>query len=164
MNKMLIQPKYQSENANAPIALGELPVEIGFGGKSVHASGRLELRLLPENRVLISVHSDHYDQFPAFGHDATMIRVGDTAKPVPAFALKSNHSSSGVNIEYLPKISRITLCRDRRVRLRAADFHMINFPEFFSTGAGGTDLAYENAGNHMRLGHVRLTNGEWATA
>jgi hypothetical protein len=63
---------------------------------------------------------------------------------------------------FIPNPERLTICDDRRKRLAAVMFHVMNFPAFLSQGEGEADLLYEaNNGRGERLGRVFLEHEGW---
>lgn len=90
------------------------------------------------------------------------VRFGDRGETVPVVAARANFSSTGVEMDLIPQ-GRLVYCTDRRVYLREATFHILNFPEFFSFGEGSSDLWYrtQNGGGNL-LGRLMLTHGDWS--
>jgi hypothetical protein len=89
------------------------------------------------------------------------LQYGSRARPVNVLMVNGTGSSGpGVSTAtgtFIPNPERLTICDNRRKRLAAVTFHVMNFPAFLSQGEGATDLLYEG----QRLGRVFLEHAGW---
>lgn len=157
-----IQPRYISHTANAPIELARAPVAVVGGGATLQADGTAFLRLMPRDRVIVTARFRDLVGALPIQRDPLTLRFGDNGRPTPVLAVRMSYANSGVEMDLLPQAGRLTLCRDRRVRLREAVFHVLNFPEFFSLGEGSTDFEHSASGTRSRLGRVLFADGAWS--
>jgi hypothetical protein len=163
----LIQPVYTTPRANAPISLGRSDIEITCKGRTAKCVGEAHLRL--QRRLELVITAD------LSGHPATAMQLASSTAPVTlrygdqrrtrnVLVLRSSLSHSATNgtkagAVLLPNPQQLTLCPDRRRRLKAVTFHVMNFPAFSCGGQISTDVIYEPDGR--RLGRAVLNNADW---
>jgi hypothetical protein len=157
-----IQPGYVSAKANAPIELGRAPVEVVSDGARLLADGTAVLRLAPRDRVIVTARFRALDGALPLKKEPLTMRYGDRGEPAPVLAVRTSYSDAGMEMDLLPQRGQLIQCADRRVRLREAVFHILNFPEFFCLAEGSTGFDYRaTGGGGSRLGRVVLAEGGW---
>jgi hypothetical protein len=166
----LLQPIYTTRRANAPINLGRSQIELTFNKQKVHCDGEAKLRLQPETRLIVT--ADLSKNLAAaiqltLATDRVTLRYGNESATVEAFVLRSSSSrsesgTSQAKVELIPNPQRLTICPNRRKRLKSVTFHVMNFPTFHCTGTESTDVIHRHrSGKQERLGRVVLTNADW---
>jgi len=159
---MPINPLYASWKANAPIVLGNAPVEVTARGTTIRGQGQASLRLVPRDSVIVqTVLPGNAAPRLFLTDDDVMLRYGTKSNPVPVIAINSRRSNNGLHADYRPSSGGLVLCADRRARLQRAVFHVLNFPDFFSTGVNSQDLHYESNGSRRSLGRAVLSQFDW---
>lgn len=166
----LIDPVYTTRRANAPITLKRLPVEITYDGQLIQCNGKASLLLQPDLRLVVTADlsgspADALRLVTASG--PITLRCGSQSTPVNALLVNSTCSSSKsgtgkAEAILLPNPQKLTICPNRRKRLKSVLFHVMNFPAFFCAGDESTDVIHENgAGGLQRLGRAIFSNADW---
>lgn len=163
------QPIYNTPQANAPIVLGRSPIKISAGAQQVQCNGEATLLLQPKMQLIISADLfSHYG--PAMdlglGPGPLTLQYGSNSKPVKALVWGSKYSTSvsapaQAKLDLFPNPQRLTICANRRKRLSSVTFHVINFPNFFSTGPQSTNKTHHDQSGAQRLGRAVFSNLEW---
>lgn len=141
---MTIEPVYLSSTANAPIELGSAQIEISAGGQSVIGDGKVFLRFVPQDRVVVEASLPMRIARHLFLREGVIsFRYGDNGKTTKAIAEWSqiDQKNGLFRTHLLPSSGDFVHCRDRRVRLKQAVFHILNFPNFFGARNISTDEA-----------------------
>ena len=134
-----IEPLYATGRANSLIFLGRAPFHITWEDNRFTCLGEAYLHLQPRLRLTLSADLS--------GRPTTTLRLATASGPIklqygqhaePINALLVNLTShSGPDgftgrATFIPNPERLTLCNDRRKRLAAVTFHVMNFPAFLS--------------------------------
>jgi hypothetical protein len=157
----LIRPIYVSDRPNAPIKLGQSPIEITSQDQTIRGAGEAVLHFQPRSRLIISAQSLHGSASAVFQlgpEDWVTLRYGSHVKPIKAFIVRIAFSSGrGNEIEFLPS-PQFMVGMQRRKRLQSMTFHVVNFLNFF----GATDIIHRpKPGASQRLGRVVLAYDGW---
>ncbi len=164
-----IKPLYSTTRANQPVFLGRATLHIACDGHQFTCLGEASLHLQP--RLRLALNADFSTQ-PKMGlllgtaEGPITLQYGSHARPVNVRMVNSTwHSGPGGSTgtgTFIPNPERLTICDDRRKRLTAVTFHVMNFPAFLSQGEGATDLLYEaHTGRGQWLGRVFLEHAGW---
>lgn len=165
----LIEPLYATGRANSPIFLGRAPFYITWEGNQFTCPGEAYLRLQPRLRLTLTADLSHQPTTTLRLATASVpikLQYGQHAEPINALLVNvTSHSGPDGfmgRATFIPNPERLTVCNDRRKRLAAVTFHVMNFPAFLSQGEGAADLIYETlAGQSKRLGRVFLEHAGW---
>ena len=159
-----ICPVYSTETANQSIPLGRDTLRIECEGEEYTCPGEAVLHLQPSLCLTLNADfSSHpfLDLRLLMAKGAIKIRYGSRARPVNALLAPSPSGpgeSSGTGT-FIPNPERLTICDDRRKRLAAVTFHVMNFPAFVSQGPDSADFTYEP--KRQRLGRAVLEHNGW---
>lgn len=165
----LIEPLYTTIQPNTPVHLGKAGFRITCDGHQIDCPGEAVLQLQPRLRLVLSADlsggpATALRSLAASG--PIMLQYGSRSQAVNVLLvnLTSQSGPEGLthNATFIPNPSRLTLCHDRRIRLAAVTFHVMNFPAFLSRGKGGADLQCDpHSGGSSLLGRVILEHAGW---
>ncbi len=160
-----IIPKYVSENINAPINLGSRNVELSSNGKTINGFGTAELQLGQRERVIITVEVgvEAYFDFGVVRNSKAplLLKLQGANRPTAVISTETRANNDGCVMKLLARSGSFELCRDRRIRLKSALLHLVNFPAFVCLCKNSPDFNFENDRSLRRLGRVVLNHGGW---
>lgn len=158
-----IIPKYFSEQINAPIELGYRNAEIFSNGKTISGRGCARLHLGLRERVVVTVEvEEHFDAAViAYSNADLMLKPEGASHPTAVITMQTRTTDEKCELKLLARSGTFELCRDRRIRLKSAILHLVNFPAFVCLCENSTDFNFENGNNRRRLGRVVLSHEEW---
>lgn len=151
-----IVPKYVSAAANTAVDLGSAPVDLRAGAVTIACAGKVRLELSGRERVVIEVDTD-FDGYRLGDSPELQMKFGSSGQFVPVIVVRSQMGTSGTKLWLLVNGAAFRQVRDGRVRLSSAIVHVLNFPEFYCSGAAKSDFSLSN----QRLGRVVLRNLDW---
>ena len=166
----LLRPIYSTRRANTPITLGRSHIEISWNKQQVQCDGEAKLYFQPQIQLIVTADLSRHPAAAlqlGLASDPITLRYGSQSAAVGAIVSRSSSlcSASGTTqakADLLPNPQRLTICPNRRKRLRSVTFHVVNFPSFHCTGTESTDLDYRHrSGKLQRLGRIVLSNGDW---
>lgn len=164
-----IEPVYRCARANQPIQLPPAPLVLSWKGQRFQYPGSATLRTQPRLQLVLRADVSKAPDilFRLAGQERATLKVQYGRLSRPTNVLLAN---SGGNLitgrpkpfaDFVPNPMALTFCKDRRVRLIAVFFHVMNFPAFLSAGQGGQDLRYRSENGAIRLGRTVLEHGSW---
>lgn len=165
----LIEPFYTTNRPNSPVLLGKATFRIACEGHQFDCPGEASLQLQPRLRLLLSADMAGEPASAlrlATASGPIMLQYGPRAQPVNVLMVnvtsENGPQGSAHKATFVPNPASLTICDDRRIRLAAVTFHVMNFPTFLSQDKGGTDLRYDaRSGQSRRLGRVFLEHAGW---
>lgn len=160
----LITPLYSTAKANEAIHLGCETLYISCDRHGFTCRGRATFRLQPRLRFTIDAQLSKQPM--------DVLRIIATSGPIrmqyglnkAPVNVRMAEGTTGISPDgatgaatFFPDPEHLTVCRDRRPRLTAVTFHVMNFPAFLSQGDRGNDLLHQG----RRLGRVFLEHEGW---
>jgi hypothetical protein len=169
MTSSPISAAYSTRAANKAISLGRARLTITCNGQSLSYPGTATLRLQPRLRLVLKADlSEDPLAILRLGtaRGTISVQYGSKSRPTNVIMTdsSSNFSSAGATstAEFFPNPQRLTICQDRRTRLKSVTFHVMNFPVFFSQGGEAADFWYQSSsGQRSRLGCAVLEDHIW---
>ena len=163
--KSRLTPIYTTRRVNASINLGHSHIEITSHGQQIQCDGQARFLLLPRLQLIVTADLSQNAASALHLYTATSpttLRYGSQSASSKVLVLASSASwSASVGVQgkadLLPNPQRLTICPNRRKRLRSVTFHVMNFPAFFCTGTESTDVIFRG----QRLGRTTLSNADW---
>lgn len=161
----LISPKYVSTSVGATIHLRQATVELRGEKSGFVATGTGDARLVlsPRDRLIVSVSLPATSQaldLTRRDNDLSL-KFGPAAIPVPIIAIRTTFTQTSVELDCLPRSQPLIPCAGRGVRLTRAIVHLLNFPQFYCLGKGGSDIHHDDGTKRRLLGRVLLEHGGW---
>ncbi|OCP17575.1 MULTISPECIES: hypothetical protein [unclassified Ensifer] len=156
-------PKYVSEQINAPIELGYRKAEISSNGKTISGRGCARLHLGPRERVVITVEVEEYFEAVKISYSKAdlMLKLEGANNSTAVISTQTRATNEKCELKLLARSGTFELCRDRRIRLKSAILHLVNFPAFVCLCENSPDFNFEDGNRLRRLGRVVLTHEEW---
>lgn len=166
-----IDPIYSCSQANTEVLLGTGKVQVFAKGQDswLEGDGRAYLRLSP--RCSLVIRSEFPPSMRAFAElamaPAVSFRFGTMSAAQEAIVLKCSVAlnPSQATLDLLPNPSHLMLCSDRRLRVNSVLTHVLNFPNFFSSGQKAEDFRYQSEKNgtikSQLIGRVILRDEAW---
>ena len=147
--------KVTMNEANRPIPLTEIRVEINIGRKSLQVPIKATLRLLPQPGLIIETEErllEHETEITnAFRNKKPVILSLGNAATIETYIV---HLDDKVTLR--PSKEPLTV-RKTKESLHSVQFDVLNFPEFW----GREDQTIEFNGEYRRLGSLRLKTPSW---
>lgn len=158
-----IIPRYISLQANAPIELGSRNAEISSKGKTIGGRGHARLQLGLRERVVVTVEVEEsfHSVNIGFSRDDLMLKLEGASQPTAVISTETRTTNEKSELKLLARSGAFELCRDRRIRLKSAILHLVNFPAFMCFCDNSPDFNFEEDGKRRRLGRVVLAHDEW---
>jgi hypothetical protein len=158
-----ISPKFSSEDSNSPVELGYRDVEISYKDRTIQARGRAQLNLGLRERVIVTVEIENEFDAPSISYSRAdlMVRVEGSDRPTASISIQTRTTNEKCELKLVARSGAFELCRDRRIRLKSAILHLLNFPAFVSLGEGSTDFEYRKDNSRRRLGRAVLQCDDW---
>lgn len=158
-----IVPRYISENANQPIELGCRNAEVSSNGKTISGRGHARLQLGFKERVIVTVEVEEsfHSLDIGFSKDDLTLKLEGSSQPTAVISTEARTSNEKCELKLLARSGTFELCRDRRIRLKSAILHLVNFPAFMCFCENSPDFNFKEGGKHQRLGRVVLAHDGW---
>lgn len=158
-----IKPKFWSDAANANIELGLSTIEVTQNGKTATGRGTARLKLGQRDRVAITATFDLTSQPLLRLEDKgkMTLRFGAIGHATEVICTESRITDVVSEMQFVARSGAFSFYRDRRVRLRSAVLHLLNFPAFVCLGQPRTDFVHKDGNSQRRLGRAVLCDDPW---
>ena len=173
MKDKRIQPIHVAPSPGNSIDLGQFDLVVSFDKVTLNCRGTAEIKLRPDLRVVITAclkRSADIRFFRLNTVHCVTCRIAGTSQAYNANVLRWSSSIAAsqrerAEVTLLPNPQQLTICSNRRTRLKSVVLQLLNFPKVRCTGSGSKDSRVNGvASDAVRPNRLVLNSDSWQVA